>query len=129
MSFNNKKYKSIKISGEDLLSQNKLVDTYCKVIKVGVDYEIRAYNKIKSITLLSLRDWWVRDCYETAEDIFFREGLINWVDFKIKLNTFKGVSDSYEIIEDLIECFNQKEDFDKSIYFRDELKKLKENEK
>lgn len=129
MNINKKKYKSIKISGEDLLSQNKLTDTYCKAIKVGVNYEIRAFYKTKSITLLSLRDWWIRDCYEIAEDIFFREGLINWVNFKIKINTFKEVSDSYEIIEGLIDCFNQKEDFDKSIYFRDELKKIKKNEK
>jgi hypothetical protein len=129
LNINKKKYKSIKISGEDLLSQNKLTDTYCKAIKVGVNYEIRAFYKTKSITLLSLRDWWIRDCYEIAEDIFFREGLINWVNFKIKINTFKEVSDSYEIIEGLIDCFNQKEDFDKSIYFRDELKKIKKNEK
>ena len=117
------------MSGEDLILQNKSLDAYSNLIKIGINYEVRLYYRTKSVTILSEEDWWIKDCYELEEDIMVRGGLFSWVNFGCRLGFFKDFKDCYETIEDMINCFNQREDFKKSIYFRDELKKLKENEK
>ena len=117
------------MSGEDLLLQDKSLDAYLKPIKIGIRYEVRLYYRTKSVTILSEEDWWIKDCYELGEDIIMRGGLFDWVRFGRRLGFFKDFKDCYETIEDMIDCFNKREDFDKSIHFRDELKKLKENEK
>ena len=125
MRFNSKKYNYKQISGENLLNQNKLIDTYCKKIKLGVEYEIRAYKNTNSVKVLSIKDWWIKDCYDIYEDVIKKGGLNEWFDFQINVGNITDFNECCETIEGTIECFNFKEDFDKSIYFRDQLIKLK----
>lgn len=113
------------LSGEQLLSENHNIDAWKQPIKIGTKYKVKLYHKQKRMTILSEKDWKIKEFYELGQTIFNQGGLFKWVDYGMRLGFIKEYSDYIETVEEMIEVFNERGDYEKSIYFRNELKKFK----
>lgn len=120
------KYETKNMIGEDLISQNILIDAHQEPIVIGTEYLIKLYHKSKKMTILSISDWKRVEYYEQFKEIFRQGGLIQFTNYAIRLGFIENNLDSEEYLSKMIECFNTGEDFEKSNYLNNEILKLKE---
>lgn len=113
------------VSGEELIEDGITVDAYRQKINPFLTYEIKYDDKRNKKQILSLEDTYVKSMYDAGQSIFNGKGLINYANQGYRLGFFDELSDCIPIVEEMIECFNKREDYEKSAYHIKEIKKLK----
>ena len=117
--------KEKEITGESLIESGKTVDAYGEPLSVGEKYLAKYYSN-KTFTVLTKKQWELRDSYETAQEIYEREGLVNWADIAVYNHQFNNPLDCVESVMKCIQNFNTVEDYEKSQYLYEEIQKLKQ---
>lgn len=122
---NNKNYKSLILKGDKLLEMGKLFDDRQKEIDPEIDYEVRLYKYTNHMSIVSVED---RELllYENYIDNIKHQG--GYIEFAIDYQTLgivDSVSEFFPEAEVIISYFGEREDFQRAIYLRDELKKLR----
>lgn len=111
--------------GSYLIKKGHYIDAWKQPIKPRIKYSVRFYHKLKRITILSKKDWKIDEFYKLGKTIHNQKGLVNWVKFGIRLQFIDKASDYVKTVEEMVKIFKLRKDYDKSIYFNNELKKLK----
>jgi hypothetical protein len=122
-------YETKELSGEDLITQGYTVDTFKKPIVIGTEYIVKLYHKQKRMTIISDSDRKIADYYAMGMQIVNEGGLISWANFRVRLDLMEKSEDCIPMIEELIQCYNGREDFEKSDYMSKQLKQLKNDER
>lgn len=123
----NEKYRKETWTGGALLDSGIVYDAFQNPIIVTDEYTVRMYDKSKTMEILNDEDWHMLNFYETGMEIKSQGGLINWANYGERLGFFKTPADCIIYIEGMIQCFNSREDFEKSAYMFKELNALKKH--
>jgi len=114
------------IKGKELIEMGKYFDDNQKEIDPNKDYEVKIDVFKNKISILTIED----SEYIIFEDYFERikeqGGLLNYAIIYQDLGIIYSFSELFTEAETIINFFGEKEEFEKAIYLRDELKKLKE---
>ena len=122
-----KEYRTEEWNGEDLIDQGIDKDAFQNPIAITEQYTIRFYDKTKKMEVLCDDDWKMLNFYEAGQEIKNQGGLIIWANCGERLGFFKTPASCYTYVEDMINCFNEREDFEKSAYMFKELTALKKH--
>lgn len=122
---NNKNYKSLILKGDKLLEMGKLFDDRQKEIDPETDYEVRLYKYTNHMSIVSVEDRELLLYENYIDNIKYQGGYIEFaIDYQT-LGIVDSVSEFFPEAEVIIKYFGEREDFDRAIYLRDELKKLR----
>lgn len=113
------------LKGEELLEMGKLFDDKQKAIEPGVEYEVRVYKYTHHMSILSVEDRQVMQFDSYIDNVKHQGGYIEFAINYQTLGIVSSVSEFFPEAETMIGFFGEREEFDKAIYLRDELKKLK----
>lgn len=103
----------------------KLFDDRQKEISPDLEYEVRIYKYTHHMSVLSIDDRELM-LYENYIDNIKHQG--GYIEFAIDYQTLgiiDSVSEFFPEAEVIINYFGEREDFERAIYLRDELKRLK----
>lgn len=118
-------YKKMILKGKALLEMGKLFDDRQKSIEPEVEYEVRVYKYTHHMSILSVEERQIMQFEEYINNIKHQGGYIEFAINYQTLGIVSSVSEFFPEAEAIISFFGEKEDFDKAIYLRDELKKLR----
>ena len=118
-------YKKMILKGEALLEMGKLFDDRQKPIEPEVEYEVRVYKYTHHMSILSVEERRIMQYEEYIDNIKHQGGYIEFAINYQTLGIVDSVSEFFPEAEVIVNFFGEKEDFDRAIYLRDELKKLK----
>lgn len=90
-------------------------------------YVVTLDKKYKKKTIIRKSDKRMLELYEAGAEIFKQGGLVNWAHFGTRLGFFDDPAEAIDIAKEMIECFNKREDFEKSSYMKKQLDSLEEN--
>ncbi len=122
---NNNNYKSLILKGNKLLEMGKLFDDKQKEINPETDYEVRIYKYTNHMSIVSVEDRELLLFENYIDNIKHQGGYIEFaIDYQT-LGIVDSVSEFFPEAEVIISYFGEREDFQRAIYLRDELKKLR----
>jgi hypothetical protein len=114
------------IKGKELIEMGKQFDDNQKEIDPNKDYEVKIDVFKNKISILTIDDSKCKLFEDYIERIQEQGGYINYAITYQDLGIIDSFSEFFSEAESIISFFGEKEDFEKAIYLRDELKKLKE---
>tara|TARA_Y100000389_G_C17366518_1_gene466622 strand:- start:62 stop:457 length:396 start_codon:yes stop_codon:yes gene_type:complete len=114
------------IKGKELIEMGKHFDDNQKEIDPNKDYQVKIDIFKNKISIIAIDDINNEIFKEYIEKIQEEGGYLNFAINYKDLGVIDSFSDLFLEAESVIEFFGEKEDFEKAIYMRDELKKLKE---
>lgn len=114
------------IKGKELIEMGKYFDDNQKEIDPNKDYEVKIDVFKNKISILTIEDSEYIIFEDYIERIKEQGGLLNYAIIYQDLGIIYSFSELFAEAETIINFFGEKEEFEKAIYLRDELKKLKE---
>lgn len=114
------------IKGKELIEMGKQFDDNQKEIDPNKDYEVKIDVFKNKISILTIEDSEYIIFEDYIERIKEQGGLLNYAIIYQDLGIIYSFSELFAETETIINFFGEKEEFEKAIYLRDELKKLKE---
>lgn len=114
------------IKGKELIEMGKQFDDNQKEIDPNKDYEVKIDVFRNKISILTIEDSEYIIFEDYIERIKEQGGLLNYAIIYQDLGIIYSFSELFAEAETIINFFGEKEEFEKAIYLRDELKKLKE---
>tara|TARA_Y100000389_G_C17462218_1_gene522676 strand:+ start:844 stop:1197 length:354 start_codon:yes stop_codon:yes gene_type:complete len=103
----------------------KLFDDKQKEINPETDYEVRIYKYTNHMSIVSVEDRELLLFENYIDNIKHQGGYIEFaIDYQT-LGIVDSVSEFFPEAEVIISYFGEREDFQRAIYLRDELKKLR----
>jgi hypothetical protein len=114
------------IKGKELIEMGKYFDDNQKEIDPKKDYEVKIDIFKNKISILTIEDSEYKIFEDYIKIIKEQGGYVNYAIIYQDLGVIDSLSDLFSEAESIIGFFGEKEDFEKAIYLRDELKKLKE---
>jgi len=118
-------YKKMILKGAELIEMGKLFDDKQKAIEPDIEYEVRVYKYTHHMSILSVEERRIMQYEEYIDNIKHQGGYIEFAINYQTLGIVDSVSEFFPEAEVIVNFFGEKEDFDRAIYLRDELKKLK----
>lgn len=118
-------YKKMILKGAELIEMGKIFDDKQKAIEPDIEYEVRVYKYTHHMSILSVEERRIMQYGEYIDNIKHQGGYIEFAINYQTLGIVDSVSEFFPEAEVIINFFGEREDFDRAIYLRDELKKLK----
>lgn len=122
----NRNFNKKTIKGKELIEMGKYFDDNQKEIDPKKDYEVKIDIFKNKISILTIEDSEYKIFEDYIKIIKEQGGYVNYAITYQDLDIIDSLSDLFPEAESIIDFFGEKEDFEKAIYLRDELKKLKE---